>query len=152
MVDVGIWLVIHAVTVAVSVAVCVIVAVMIYRAAEHRLDAAQAKWREREAAMVARIDLLERQLIEMWQWARKQAHPPKDIQHYTDAALIYALRTLYTREELEQLAHDLGLRLDDVGGETVSGIAHRLYDYVQERGRVEDLAAAVRRTRPNSGV
>jgi MFS superfamily sulfate permease-like transporter len=151
-VDVSVWITIHAVTVGVAIACCVAIALIMYRASEARISDAQMKWRDREAAMLARIDLLERQLMEMWMWARNQQHPPKDIQHYTDAALIYALRTLYTHEELEQVAHDIGIRLGDVGGETISGIAHRLYDYAQERGLLDALIAVVRRTRPNAGV
>lgn len=132
----------------------IVVALSVWLAMMRRVQQIERRYQEREIALMSRVDMLERQLSDMRQWARRRWRmrlPP--ITHSDPLQRAYdALRTLYTREELELIAHDIGIRIDDVGGETVPGIAHRLVDYAQAAGVSNRLIAAVRRTRPNAGV
>ncbi len=70
----------------------------------------------------------------------------------TDQAIddVYeALRTAYSRDELEVIAHDAGLGMDGVSGETLPTIALHLYQAAERTGRMEQLGQIVRRTRPH---
>lgn len=66
--------------------------------------------------------------------------------------LYEALRTLFTVEELEVLSNEIGIDIDDVGGQTLPVMALRLMRHAQHTGRLAALADAVRRARPNAGV
>jgi hypothetical protein len=70
----------------------------------------------------------------------------------TDTAVddVYeALRTAYSRDELEVIAHDAGLGMDGALGMSLPTIALHLYQAAERTGRMEHLAEVVRRTRPH---
>lgn len=132
-------------------AMAVVIAVMVW--SKSKIDAATREYREQKAALLARIDQMERQIAAMWAWATRQPHPPR--MPFPDAVsnrVIEAMRTLFTREELEILAHEVGAEIEEIGGETLSAIAHRLWHHANARQMTDRLIAAIRRYRPNADV
>lgn len=124
--------------------------------AQHRLHVADME-REHVAevdALRQRIAALEAQQATLVQLLR--AHnviSASDAISVTAPSRLYeAMRTLFSAEELEVLAHEAGLNVEDVGGQTLPVIALRLLRQAQHTGRVAALADAVRRARPNAGV
>lgn len=65
-----------------------------------------------------------------------------------DRALKTALAALFNRDELDDLAFQVGINSDAVGGETTDARARALVAYARRHGRLEELVAAARRLRP----
>lgn len=65
-----------------------------------------------------------------------------------DRALKTALAALFNRDELDDLAFQVGINSDAVGGDTTDARARALVAYARRHGRLEELVAAARRLRP----
>lgn len=125
--------------------------------AQHRLHIA-----DMERGHVAEVDALRQRIaaLEAQQATLVQLLRSHNIISASDAIsvtassgrLYEAMRTLFSAEELEVLAHEAGLNVEDVGGQTLPVIALRLLRQAQHTGRVAALADAVRRARPNADV
>ena len=66
-----------------------------------------------------------------------------------DGKVLAAMRELFSREELEVLAHSAGLSIDSVGGDSLPVVALRLLQEAERTGRYHDLVGAIKRARPN---
>lgn len=140
-------------TTASGVSVTVVAVLVMAIVMQRRIHSAEARYREREMALAARVSALEAQISRVLDWARTQPRAPiQEVGDLAEARAEMAMRTLFTREELDILAHEIGASLDTIGGETLAGIANRLLRYARDRGITDRLIAAVRRARPNAGV
>ena len=55
-------------------------------------------------------------------------------------------------EELKILCADLGIDFENLGGSGKAGTALELVQYMERRGRIGELAAKIRKERPNAGI
>ena len=53
----------------------------------------------------------------------------------------------FSQEELQQLCFELGVRFDDLAGQTISAKAQSLLEHLAHRGRVPDLIDLVKQLR-----
>ncbi|NJM58894.1 MAG: hypothetical protein HC857_17865 [Synechococcales cyanobacterium RU_4_20] len=61
-----------------------------------------------------------------------------------------ALADLFELEEIETLCFDLDIDAEEIKGQTKSAKAHALVNYCENRGRLSELAAAIRARRSNA--
>jgi hypothetical protein len=65
---------------------------------------------------------------------------------------LHAMQTLFTKEELMQLADEAGLNYDHVAAQSLPGIARELMEQARHRGIESRLRDSVKRQRPNAGL
>lgn len=77
--------------------------------------------------------------------------PPRRVARPLDAMVLgRRIATLFSREEVDSLAFDLGLA-SAVKGDTVDGRARSLADAAGRRGKLEELIELCRQERPEGG-
>lgn len=70
----------------------------------------------------------------------------------TDRVLYQAIGKLFSVDEIDDLAFQLGIAVEDLEGGTVGRRSRSLVSYARRHGIVEELTALVRRMRPESEV
>lgn len=94
----------------------------------------------------ARIQRLRRELLAEASDPPDPGESPFEVNATT---LRDALAARFSLSEIETLCFDLGIDDEDVPGTTKSEKARELVRYMERRGRLSDLIAAIRKARPN---
>lgn len=119
-----------------------------------RIEALEARTIEQDArikhledGVTALIDQLHSAKMDpVWTpegWTRRINMPPQN-----KAELRQRLKEQFTIDELDSLAFDLGISRDELSGETLDARVRSLMTYVERRGHMNELVAAVMKERP----
>lgn len=116
----------------------------------------QAHRRETEA-LQARIFMLESQQATLVLLLKdRNILLPADVEHVQNNGrndpVYMTLRELFTLEQLEVLAADVGIRIDNLGGQSLPVVAKRLLEEAIRDSKYGALVNAIRSARPNAGV
>lgn len=118
------------------------------------LEAEKAEHAREVARLNARITALEVEHATLIRFLRtRDMAPPSDALGLTNGAVLSiaaALRQHYKLEELETLAQQIGIDVQDVGGDTLPAVALRLAQVADRRGLLSALRDAIGRERPNA--
>jgi hypothetical protein len=117
----------------------------------------QQKHQHETEALRARIFMLESQQAMTLQILQdRNVFLPADVANVQgnghNDRLYSALRELFSLEQIETLAWEIGIHTDNLGGDALPTVARRLVDEANRAGVSNRLVEAVRKARPNAGV
>lgn len=109
----------------------------------------------KEGVLNAKIAFLERRitrLVDILE-ARDMLTPSDAAQlRVSPAQTLDALMELFSKEDLEVLAYEVGIDLQHLGGDTVPVIAKRLLQEADRAGKYAALVAGIKKARPNANL
>jgi hypothetical protein len=116
----------------------------------------QKHQRETEALRARTFMLESQQAITLQLLQERNVFLPADVAHVKangrNDPVFTALRDLFTMEQLEVLAADIGIRLETLGGQSLPVVAKRLMEEASRDSKYGALVGAIRLARPNAGV